>query len=190
MNKDALRRVYLDRRTALTPDEFVVLQDRLIKQVVQVDWGKYKMIHIFLPIAGFKEVDTLVMIQYLHKEYPELQLCVPRTNFKARQMEHVRFEIESSILKKNRLGIPEPIQGELIPDEQIDLVFVPLLAFDKKGNRVGYGKGFYDRFLAQCHPNTQKMGLSFFGPIDEISDVDPWDVKLDSCICPDQIWTF
>jgi 5-formyltetrahydrofolate cyclo-ligase len=88
------------------------------------------------------------------------------------------------------LGIPEPVQGELIPDEQIDLVFVPLLAFDKKGNRVGYGKGFYDRFLAQCRPNTQKMGLSFFCPIDEISDVDPWDVKLDSCICPDKIWTF
>jgi 5-formyltetrahydrofolate cyclo-ligase len=51
------------------------------------------------------------------------------------------------------------------------VVFVPLLAFDKKGNRVGYGKGFYDAFLSKCKPETIKIGLSFFEAEETIDDV-------------------
>jgi 5-formyltetrahydrofolate cyclo-ligase len=70
------------------------------------------------------------------------------------------------------------------------VVFVPLLAFDKQGNRVGYGKGFYDRFLANCKPETIKIGLSFFEVENEIADVFNNDIELDYCVTPNKIYTF
>jgi len=70
-----------------------------------------------------------------------------------------------------------------------DLVILPLLAYDYQGNRVGYGKGYYDRFLAQI-PNIPKIGLSFFKPVEQISDIQIWDVTLDYCITPETIYSF
>ena len=67
---------------------------------------------------------------------------------------------------------------------------MPLLAFDKQGHRVGYGKGFYDVFLNKCKPETIKIGLSFYEAEDAIDDVFENDVKLDYCITPKTIYTF
>lgn len=67
---------------------------------------------------------------------------------------------------------------------------MPLLAYDKQGNRVGYGKGFYDKFLSQCKPNVVKIGLSFFEPEDLIEDIFENDVKLDVCITTLEIYNF
>jgi 5-formyltetrahydrofolate cyclo-ligase len=87
-------------------------------------------------------------------------------------------------LKKNKWGILEPEQGVPTPTEKIDAVIVPLLAFDEKGHRVGYGKGFYDRFLAQCRKNCQRIGISFFSAATLIEDIDENDIQLTSCINP------
>jgi 5-formyltetrahydrofolate cyclo-ligase len=160
----------------------------MMKQITQVDWGVYKNIHLFLPIVKFNEMDTFSIINYLGEKYPSLQIVIPRINFET--MEHIVFDSVQTVLEKNKYDIPEPLGGTLVSAAQIDSVLVPLLAFDKKGHRVGYGKGFYDRFLTQCRPETQKIGLSFFDPVDEITDADAWDVKLNKCICPDKIWEF
>jgi 5-formyltetrahydrofolate cyclo-ligase len=77
---------------------------------------------------------------------------------------------DSTTIKKNPYHIPEPIDGIEVPDAKIDVVFVPLLAYDKQGNRVGYGKGFYDNFLSKCKPETIKIGLSFYPPEDKIEN--------------------
>ena len=69
-------------------------------------------------------------------------------------------------------------------------MFIPLLAFDQTGHRVGYGKGFYDLFLKNCKPETLKIGLSFFSAENEISDVFESDVKLDYCVTPKMIYRF
>jgi 5-formyltetrahydrofolate cyclo-ligase len=71
---------------------------------------------------------------------------------------------DNTKIKKNEYNIPEPVDGLEVPAIKIDVVFIPLLAYDKKGNRVGYGKGFYDKFLAECKPETIKIGLSFLNP--------------------------
>ena len=76
------------------------------------------------------------------------------------------------------------------PVSMIDVVFVPLLAFDTNGNRVGYGKGFYDKFLSQCQPETIKIGLSFFEAEEEIADVYQDDIRLDYCVTPNKIYDF
>ena len=65
-----------------------------------------------------------------------------------------------------------------------------MLICDARGNRIGYGKGFYDRFLTNCKPETVKIGLSFFGPEVEISDVFESDVRLDYCVTPNKSYAF
>jgi 5-formyltetrahydrofolate cyclo-ligase len=90
----------------------------------------------------------------------------------------------------NSWGITEPESGELVSPKCLDMVLVPLLVFDKQGKRVGYGKGFYDRFLSQCRSNVLKVGLSYFKPIEKIGDADTYDIPLDICVTPDEIWYF
>jgi 5-formyltetrahydrofolate cyclo-ligase len=94
------------------------------------------------------------------------------------------------IFVENHWKILEPVSNLQFPVSQIDLVLIPLLCFDKKGYRVGYGKGYYDRFLADCRPDVLKIGLSIFEPIEQIKDVDAYDIRLDFCITPNKIWQF
>ena len=95
---------------------------------------------------------------------------------------------EETLLKKNKYDIPEPINGKEFK-ENIDVIFIPLLAYDKKGNRVGYGKGFYDRFLRTQKNNIIKVGLSFFGP-EEIVEKKEFDQRLDYCVTPEKVFSF
>jgi 5-formyltetrahydrofolate cyclo-ligase len=97
---------------------------------------------------------------------------------------------DNTKIKKNSYNVPEPVDGLEVPDAKIDVVFVPLLAYDIQGNRVGYGKGFYDNFLNKCKPETIKIGLSFFPPEESIEDVTSTDVKLNFCVTPDNIIAF
>ncbi len=188
--KKTIRKAYLQKRLDLSRAEYEVLNAKLVEQIAKIDWSMYGNIHLFLPIAKFNEIDTFPMISYLRKKYPLLQIIISRTNFEKKEMEHVLFDPEHIFLEKNKFDIPEPFGGTLFPVEKIDVVWVPLLAFDRNGHRVGYGKGFYDRFLGQCRSDTLKIGLSFFGPVDEIVDASDQDIMLDRCICPDKIWDF
>ena len=79
-------------------------------------------------------------------------------------------------------GIPEPIEGESAATEDIDVVLIPLIVFDENGHRIGYGKGYYDRFLESCRPDTLKVGLSILPPIKEIPEVEAHDIPMDYCI--------
>jgi 5-formyltetrahydrofolate cyclo-ligase len=93
-------------------------------------------------------------------------------------------------MKINEFGISEPQSGIKISENQLDVVFVPLLCFDKHGHRVGYGGGYYDRLLKKCSKNTIKIGLSFFDPIKKIEDIIQSDVKMDYCISPKNIYKY
>ena len=97
---------------------------------------------------------------------------------------------DNTRIAKNEYNIPEPVDGIEVPSKKIEVVFVPLLAYDKKGNRVGYGKGFYDKFLLDCKPDVIKIGLSFFEPEELITDIFEGDVQLDYCVTPNGIHSF
>ena len=116
-------------------------------------------------------------------------ILISKSDFETGNMTHFLLT-DSTLIKKNDYNIPEPIDGIEISNDKIEVVFIPLLAFDTKGNRVGYGKGFYDRFLTNCKPEAMKIGLSFFDPEDEISDVFESDVRLDYCVTPNKNYTF
>ena len=108
---------------------------------------------------------------------------------KGSELEHILLT-DITKLKINGLGISEPEKGIKISPKQIDVIFLPLLAWDKSGNRLGYGKGFYDNFLSLCKTNTIKVGLSFFDPVDKIIDIHSEDIKMDFCVNPQGIKKF
>lgn len=188
--KKVLRKDYLLKREALPNSEFWKLNSGVIEQISKINWSKYSFVHVFLPIRERKEVDTFEVISFFKENYPGLKLVIPRTNFIEKTMENVIFDYEHTILQKNKYHIPEPVFGRVLPIEKIDAVFVPLLTFDKTGNRVGYGGGFYDRFLAQCKPDIFKVGLSLFPPTEQFFESDKFDIKIDACITPEHIFYF
>ncbi|NNC48928.1 MAG: 5-formyltetrahydrofolate cyclo-ligase, partial [Flaviramulus sp.] len=116
-------------------------------------------------------------------------IVISKSDFETGNMMHFLLT-DNTTIKKNSYNIPEPIDGIVIPDNKIEVVFVPLLAFDKIGHRVGYGKGFYDRFLANCKPETIKIGFSFFEAENEIVDVLQSDIALNYCVTPKKIYQF
>lgn len=88
------------------------------------------------------------------------------------------------------MGIPEPVGGTVTEPSEIDLILMPLLAFDKRGHRVGYGKGFYDRFLRSCRADCIKAGLSLFPPEEKIDDVAEFDQPMTMAITPESVFRF
>jgi 5-formyltetrahydrofolate cyclo-ligase len=97
---------------------------------------------------------------------------------------------EETSYEENEYGIAEPVGGEEIHPEDLDAVFVPLLCFDEKGYRVGYGKGFYDRFLSSCREDVIRIGFSYFDPVPSIDDINDFDVPLNLCITPNKLYEF
>lgn len=158
-------------------------------QVRKWDASGFSTTHIFLPIEGNREPDTYAVAEWLRHTYPHMRLILSRTDRVNHRMHHVIWD-DATVLKQNHWGIPEPQNGQTVSSGEIDAVLIPLLAFDIHGNRVGYGKGFYDRFLAECRPETIKTGLSLFDAEPAITGVDAFDIPLDYCITPQQIWRF
>jgi 5-formyltetrahydrofolate cyclo-ligase len=103
---------------------------------------------------------------------------------------HAVYINEETVYQRNAYGLTEPKSGEPIDPGDIDVIFVPLLACDITGHRVGYGKGFYDKFLVQCNSDVVKIAFSYFEPVDKIDDADVFDVPLDFCITPEKVYEF
>ena len=186
MDKKTLRKEALAKRNALVEHEIDILNEKLLNQFKTLDFSKVKSIHIFLPIGVKKEPNTFLMIEWLQQHHPAIVIVVPKADFSSNLMENYIFTKKEDLIV-SPYHIPEPKEAQAfstIPD----IVIVPLLAFDEKGYRVGYGKGFYDRFLQGI--STQKIGLSFFNAVAEINDVHLNDIKLDKCITPNGIVVF
>jgi len=187
MTKSQLRREYLAKRRQLPSGEYNTLNQNLLHQFRRLDLSNTHCIHLFLPIRERNEPDTYRIRDWLKAEHPEIKIVFPKTNFQTLTMESYADD-DALELAKNGYGIAEPVAGNEVVVEEIDMVILPLLIFDKLGYRVGYGKGFYDRFCALCKPGTQFIGLSFFEPVDSIEDVNEYDVWMHACITPEQIW--
>jgi 5-formyltetrahydrofolate cyclo-ligase len=137
----------------------------------------------------YKEFNTWLIIEQVKKEMPSIRFSIPKVNAKIQLLENYYFESKDQ-LNENKWGIQEPLFGDKTMAEEIDLVIVPLLAFDKSGHRVGYGKGYYDKLLSTCRPNTLKIGVSLFQPVENIEDTNNLDVALDFCVTPEKIISF
>lgn len=187
MTKKELRKKYKELRNNLSFDAIEDLSLQIANNALKLPIWNFENYHIFLTIHEHKEVQTDYLLHILNGK--DKNVIVSKSDFETRTMDHVLLT-DNVTIKKNEWNIPEPQNGFSVADNQIDVVFVPLLAYDVFGNRVGYGKGFYDKFLSQCKTDVVKIGLSFFDPEKLIEDVFTEDVRLDYCITPNTIVKF
>ena len=189
MDKKALRNYYLQLRMNLSEAEWAKSSQRMCDLFfVSVDLSFVRTIHIYLPLKKKAEPDTWLIIDRLKREFTHIQIAIPKIDPTKDTMKCILFEGVHQ-LKKNEWGIEEPKSGKEIAAKEFDLIIVPLLAFDKTGHRVGYGKGFYDKFLSQCRKKSKKIGLSFFEPVEKINS-ESTDFKLTHCITPKEVFSF
>lgn len=187
MIKTELRRVFLERQNSLSPEIRAEDSQRISGHFfLDFNLAEIKVLHCFLAIEKFNEIDTAPIFQRLWREFPHITTVVPRVDFESGEMRNLKFTPDTDLVK-NIWGIYEPSHDEFVDTADIDIVLVPLICFDEAGHRIGYGKGFYDRFLSGCREDCVKVGLSYFLPVKEISDVSEADIRLDYCITPDGV---
>jgi 5-formyltetrahydrofolate cyclo-ligase len=189
MLKEEARKIYKAKRKTLLPAEQSKQDDLMLIQFQTAGLPFLKTLLTYWPIEENKEPNTQLFAQFLQFRNPELRICYPVTDFNSGTMQAISTDLDTAFEKTAR-NISEPVSGDIVPASSIDMVFVPLLAFDSAGYRVGYGLGFYDKFLATAGEDCIKVGFSYFEPIGTIEDRNDFDVPLDLCITPQNVYVF
>lgn len=187
MKKNELRKKYKSLRHELPLDDIDSKSLDISNQLLTLDIWDKSFYHVFLSMTQHKEINTDYILNILAGK--DKHIIVSKSNFETINLENYLLT-DSTIIKANRWGIPEPVDGISIASDMIDVVFVPLLCFDKQGHRVGYGAGYYDNFLGDCKSETIKIGLSLFEVEDTIDDVFEGDIPLNYCVTPQKIYQF
>lgn len=185
MNKIEARKKYLDLRKKLDNVQIISKSISISNNLQDLPIWEHNFYHIFLPIKEKNEVDTMPIINILNSK--KKKVLIPKSDFNNTTMKSFLLN-DNTILKKNNYGITEPINNEEFLG-RIDVIFIPLVAYDLIGNRVGYGKGFYDKFLRNQNNKILRVGLSFFNPEKRIK-IDEHDENLDFCVTPNRIFSF
>lgn len=190
MTKAELRKFYLNERLSLSDQDLAQFNREICDNFFdQISLEEVKVVHSFITMENTKEPDTWIIINRIRKNFPDIRFSVPKINVETRSIENFYFENPGQ-LKPNAWGIWEPEYGELTATADIDLVLVPMLIADQYGHRVGYGKGFYDKFLATCKASCIPVGICFYEPILRIDDIGEWDMPLKYCATPVKVHRF
>lgn len=189
MTKTELRKIYKEKRKEISGKEIEIWTDLILINFQKINLPFLSCIHTYIASQQLGEVETFHLVEFLQFKNPGIKTVVPKIDIASGKLEHFHFEDDIEMID-NFFGIAEPAGGNKISPAEIELVFVPLLAFDKKGCRVGYGKGFYDRFLAECRRDVLKIGLSFFEAEQQIGDINQFDIPLNYCVTPQRIYDF
>ena len=187
-SKKILRDIFLAKRMFLSDSEYHSRNKKLKENLARfIAFEKYNYLHTFLSIAAKKEVLTAPIIELAKSQNPQIKVLITKT-LPESQLAHFLLE-HNTIIETNKWGIPEPVNATPFSHEKVDLILIPLISFDRSGHRIGYGKGYYDRFLKSV-PNAKKIGLSLGPPLDLIPFSDEMDVKLDACFTPFATYSF
>jgi 5-formyltetrahydrofolate cyclo-ligase len=187
MTKQQIRENYKIKRSKLTIDQLNTKSELICSIIFRNFELKNKTISLFLPIEHQKEINTFLILEKALLNGAKIGL--PRINDKNISLKHFVFENKEQLIL-SKLGIPEPSYGEELFSSEFDIVFVPLLAMDLKGNRIGYGKGYYDRFLKECKKDCIFIGLHLFDEFTIIDDINIFDIALHYCITSTKIIQF
>lgn len=185
MNKIKLRKYYLNQRKNFSEKEVQDMSHAILMNLKSMPIWEFSTYHLFQSIPNQNEVNT----QEIKKHLFSLDKTVLVPKIEGNKM--VSCEIDENTEWINgKFNVPEPKICQIKENSSIEVVFVPMLICDLKGNRIGYGGGFYDRFLENCRPDVLKIGLNFFPPISEITEVETFDIPLDYCVTPTEIVSF
>ncbi|MEO6051118.1 MAG: 5-formyltetrahydrofolate cyclo-ligase [Pyrinomonadaceae bacterium] len=188
MTKSELRKIYLAKRETLADDELALKSRQIADRFFEsFNLQPFRFLHCFIPIPKFNEIDTSLIYKRIWAEFPLVQTVAPLVDFETGGIENLEFDAKTELIE-NAWGVREPARGSGVEVAEIDMVLVPLLCFDKNGFRVGYGKGFYDKFLSRCRPECLKIGLSYFLPVDNIEDLGANDIALNIFVTPEKLY--
>lgn len=185
MTKSELRALYRSKRKELSSEAVNDISLQILENLKAMNiWGN-SVFHIFMPILNQNEINTLPIINYLFKI--NKKVVIPKVE--GDKMLNCLIDKNTELIV-GKFNVPEPKYFQLIDSKYIEVVFLPMMICDKKGNRVGYGGGYYDRFLEKLQPNVLKIGINFFPPVSEISDVESTDIPLDYCVTGEEMLSF
>ncbi len=179
MNKLELRKLYKSKRNEINKDQIRIRSLDILRQLKETTIFSFQTFHVFLPIDRYNEIDTWFIIEFLKMN--NKIIIISKSDFVTNTLKHYVLE-KDTVLINNKYGIPEPIDAKEVSIQSIDVVFVPLLISDINNHRVGYGNGFYDRFLVGCDKEVITIGLSYFMPVNKIDDLNKYDIPLDKII--------
>lgn len=183
--KSELRQKYKAKRQTLSDLEIKDFSQKIFQNLIQkFSFKKGENVLMFLPIQKLKEIDTQAIIEFFWRN--DVNVYLPKVIDK--KIFSLLY-IPSTLLEINKWGIQEPI-GEEFSEVPFDKIIMPLLYADAFGNRIGYGKGFYDQFLSKIDNKPMKIGINYFNPTEEISDVDDTDIPLHYLVTPDSFFDF
>ena len=184
-NKFFLRKYFKKQRSLLDINQVKELNTRIFKNLLELNIWEKSCYHLYLSNEINNEAETGEIINLLFKKHK--RVFVP----KIQGSNLMNIEIDNNTnYSLNYLGIKEPISSNQKDTNLLEVIFVPLLVFDKLGHRVGYGGGYYDKFLGNIKDDILKIGLSLFEPIDKIQDIEKHDISLDYTITPKRVYDF
>jgi len=189
MQKEQARKIYKQRRNVLSDAERAKADDLMLIQFQKIELPHIDHLLSYWPIEENNEPNTHLFNGHVEFRNPAIKFLYPKTDFEQQEIAAIEVNADTAF-QKNRWNIHEPLDGTITDAIVIDMVFVPLLIFDKQGCRVGYGRGFYDKYLQQCRPECLKVGFCYFEPIDVIEGTREFDVPLNLCITPNNAYVF
>ncbi|TVR18070.1 MAG: 5-formyltetrahydrofolate cyclo-ligase [Balneolaceae bacterium] len=178
MNKAELRKYFLKKRAALSL-QFVDEKSReIVKRIVNLDAFKQaKVIHCYASISKKREADTVEFISACKRLGKTI--IMPKVLPKG-EMVHIEVK-NQTLFKENKWGVEEPLEGKSVQADYPDFIVVPMVAGDNNRNRIGYGKGYYDRFLSRT--KGVKVGILFECQMfDGLLPTEVFDVPLDMLV--------
>ncbi len=185
--KSELRLKYNALRQSLSEETIENKSLDIANNLLDLPIWDHDFYHLFLSIRDKKEIDTEPILHILLGK--DKNVVLSKSDLSSRKLTNYLLT-DTTRIEVNKWGIPEPKGGIEVKPEDIEVVFVPLLAFDLQGHRVGYGKGYYDVLLSGCSMNVIKIGLSFFDAEEEIPGILNSDVPLDYCVTPHKTYNF
>lgn len=188
--KQQLRVLYKNKRLALSLSQRDKLEDLMLIQFQQLAFTIPNTIFTYAPFEKMAEYNPQLIIEYCQFKNPALQIFYPVIDENNTTVMHSVLVHANTIFATDKFGIAAPTHGYIASATEIEMVIVPLLAFNAVGNRVGYGKGYYDKFLASCAPSCIKIGCTYFDEVEVIEDVNQYDIPLDMVITPYSIHHF
>lgn len=185
MIKSELRNIYKSKRKELSSEKVNEISLQILEHLKSMQIWENSYFHTFIPILNQEEINTLPIIDYLFQL--NKNVIVPK--IEKEKMLSCLIDSETEF-ESGKFNVPEPKTFQVIDSKQIDVIFIPMLICDQQGNRIGYGGGYYDRFLKECRKDIIKIGLNFFEPIEAIEEVFESDIPLDYCVTGAEIVSF
>ncbi len=154
--------------------------------VAQPEFERSETVMVFLSLPT--EINTTLLV--LRAWQKGKRVLAPRVSWEQRRMMPVEIRSLAEDLEDTQWNLRQPLQGDPVPISMIDLVVVPGLGFDGAGNRLGRGRGFYDRFLAHAEFTGSTCAVAFEEQVVEAIPADPHDIRVDMLITDQQVRRF